>query len=180
MHYPTEAAKTLSDQWHGDKVSPQVFFGNISNAIKALQALDVVKKTLFYGKPGYTPLESHGRIDNAPQLLSDITGLTEQDAARLIHGIIGAATEAGELLEALLAMFETCEGDAVNLFEEVGDVKWYLAILSNLPAPYGFEWGADEARNIEKLRQRYPDKFTSEAAIDRDTAAERKILEGGQ
>jgi NTP pyrophosphatase (non-canonical NTP hydrolase) len=178
MYYPTEAVKTLSDQWHGDKVSLAVFYGLLGQAAASLTALDKIKKTLFYGKNGDV-LES-GHTQNIPDSVAKAIGLTEQDAACLIHGIIGAATEAGELLEALLAIFETGKGDAVNLLEEVGDIKWYLAILSNLPAPYGFEWGADEARNIEKLRQRYPDKFTSEAAINRDTAAERKILEGGQ
>lgn len=34
-------------------------------------------------------------------------------------------------------------------------------------------------RNIAKLRTRYPEKFTTEAAANRDLAAERVALEGG-
>lgn len=33
--------------------------------------------------------------------------------------------------------------------------------------------------NIEKLQKRYPDKFTEEAAVNRDLEAEREILEKG-
>lgn len=33
-------------------------------------------------------------------------------------------------------------------------------------------------RNIAKLRARYPEKFTTEAALVRDLTAERKVLEG--
>lgn len=35
-------------------------------------------------------------------------------------------------------------------------------------------------RNIAKLRVRYPEKFTTEAAANRDLAAERMALEGGE
>jgi len=35
------------------------------------------------------------------------------------------------------------------------------------------------ARNIAKLRARYPEKFTAVNAMMRDLAAERQILEGG-
>jgi hypothetical protein len=63
----------------------------------------------------------------------------------------------------------------VNLLEEFGDLAWYQAI------------GIDEAggsldkvldRVIAKLRARYPEKFTSENAINRDLVKERAILEG--
>lgn len=33
-------------------------------------------------------------------------------------------------------------------------------------------------KNIDKLKLRYPDKFSKEAAVNRDTDAERKVLEG--
>lgn len=33
--------------------------------------------------------------------------------------------------------------------------------------------------NIAKLKARYPEKFTTEAAVNRDLAAERAVLEGG-
>lgn len=33
-------------------------------------------------------------------------------------------------------------------------------------------------KNIAKLRQRYPEKFTTESALNRDLYVERKILEG--
>jgi hypothetical protein len=33
-------------------------------------------------------------------------------------------------------------------------------------------------RNIAKLRTRYPEKFASDRALNRDLEAERKVLEG--
>lgn len=44
-----------------------------------------------------------------------------------------------------------------------------------------FEIDMNEAREkvINKLKLRYPDKFDSDKAINRDVVAERKILEGG-
>ena len=41
----------------------------------------------------------------------------------------------------------------------------------------GFDLEKDLQKNIDKLKQRYPDKFTTENALNRDLDAERKILE---
>ncbi len=43
------------------------------------------------------------------------------------------------------------------------------------------DWGTEgqiRARNIAKLRKRYPEKFSNDLALDRDLCAERKVLEG--
>ena len=66
--------------------------------------------------------------------------------------------------------------DAVHAKEEIGDIFWYSAIPVNM-----FKWtyGDIMFTNIAKLRARYPDKWTQEAALNRDLGAERQILEGG-
>lgn len=41
----------------------------------------------------------------------------------------------------------------------------------------GFDLKKDLQKNIDKLKQRYPEKFTTQNALNRDIEAERKILE---
>lgn len=92
------------------------------------------------------------------------------------HGIVGIATEAGELLDAMKKhVFYGKPIDDVNLKEELGDLMWYMALICQFKG-----WTFDEIQklNIEKLKKRYPDKFTSEHAEKRDLIAERKVLEG--
>lgn len=94
---------------------------------------------------------------------------------RLLHAVLGFTTESIEMVEAIYKQLHGDELDRVNMAEEIGDLEWYKAIALD-------ELGADEAvireRNIAKLRQRFPDRFSAEKAINRDVAAERVILEG--
>lgn len=97
------------------------------------------------------------------------------DKKRLLHAAMGMATEAGEFVDALKKhIFYGKPLDVVNLKEELGDHLWYVAIACDV-----LDVTLDDVmtRNIEKLRQRYPGKFTSDAALNRDLPAERKILE---
>src|SRR5690606_9763332 len=95
---------------------------------------------------------------------------------RIQHGAIGIATEAGELLDALKKhLYYQRDLDIVNVREELGDVLWYVALVCNA---IGVDMGQVMEANIDKLRQRYPEKFTSEAAMNRDLESERKALEG--
>lgn len=94
---------------------------------------------------------------------------------RILHAGMGLATESGEFLDALKkAIFYGKPLDEVNLREEVGDLLWYCAIA--LDALNG-DFESVMQTNIDKLKARYPEKFTEDKAIDRDLNTERKILE---
>lgn len=94
---------------------------------------------------------------------------------RLEHAAIGICTEGGELLDALKkVIFYGKELDTTNMKEEVGDILWYLAILCDA---LGTDFDTEMQRNIAKLKARYPQKFTSENALNRDLEKERKVLE---
>ncbi len=94
---------------------------------------------------------------------------------RLLHAGIGLATETGEFLDALKkSVFYGKELDRVNLKEELGDMLWYIAIAMN---ELGTDFETEMERNIEKLEQRYPEKFTKEKSDNRDLGKERMILE---
>ncbi len=47
----------------------------------------------------------------------------------LLHAVLGLYTEAAEMLEALWAALHGAPLDEINLFEEAGDLEWYLALL---------------------------------------------------
>jgi NTP pyrophosphatase (non-canonical NTP hydrolase) len=98
------------------------------------------------------------------------------DLIRLWHGACGLCTEVGEFQDALKAhCFYGKPLDAVNLAEEIGDIMWYMALVANT---LGIDLADIAAKNIAKLRTRYPAKFSKHDATNRRLDAERKILEG--
>lgn len=95
----------------------------------------------------------------------------------LLHGAIGLATESGELLDALKrALYYGGTLDRTNLIEELGDLEWYMAVIRDA---LGVDQAEVQRINVEKLKARYPEKFSSEDALERNLAAEREVLEGG-
>jgi NTP pyrophosphatase (non-canonical NTP hydrolase) len=97
--------------------------------------------------------------------------------ARAIHACLGLMSETGEIADALKKhIIYGRELDLVNMMEESGDVSWYQALL--LTAVKHTMVEAME-KNIAKLKLRFPNAvFTTDAANNRDLAAERRILEG--
>lgn len=180
FNYVSEATLTLSNQFHGELVSKVAFTSALNASIEALNKLDKVKKSIFYGRDNNIgPVEGQRDIADLPNILvaNNIHidgGFDVFDAENYIHGVIGMATEAGELLEALRDAINGDAVDRVNIKEEVGDMKWYAAILAKVAR---FVWGDDERVNIAKLRARFPDNFTEYDAVTRNLDAEREILE---
>lgn len=112
----------------------------------------------------------------------DFTGifqrLLDTRTVRLLHAAQGMSTETGEFTDVLKKwIFYGRPVDEVNLEEELGDLMWYIAEAANA---LGVDLGKLMAMNIEKLRARYPDKFTESDAQNRNLDAERAILEGGK
>lgn len=94
---------------------------------------------------------------------------------RLLHAGIGMATETGEFLDALKkSIYYGKELDRVNLKEELGDLLWYIAIAMD---ELDTDFDTEMQRNIEKLKERYGEKFSEYSAENRDLNKERKILE---
>jgi len=120
------------------------------------------------------PVEEMEKLDTADIFKRLDTGKIN---IRLLHAAMGSFTESAEMVEALLHQYETGELDGVNLAEESGDVFWYHAIAAH-ELGIGFE--ETQAKNIAKLRARFPNKFEADKALNRDLGAERTILEGQQ
>jgi NTP pyrophosphatase (non-canonical NTP hydrolase) len=161
---------------------------DIPTLIVAMQAyvaagnmLDDIKKNVFYGKEINPEKWSYQlqELKLAEQKIPAV--LVEQSVAgidinpRLFHAIIGIATESTELVEAVLKSIETgIDIDNVNVKEEMFDLLWYILIGHDA---LGSDMEATLDMGFEKLRKRYPEKFTVDNAIHRDLVAEREILE---
>jgi NTP pyrophosphatase (non-canonical NTP hydrolase) len=100
----------------------------------------------------------------------NITGVED-----LLHAAIGFSTEAGELLDIFkkLVYYEK-PVDIDNLKEEIGDAFWYLSIFTRL---LDLDPHEIMEENIAKLKQRYPEKFTTEDAINRDYDKEKLAVQ---
>ena len=64
----------------------------------------------------------------------------------------------------------------INIVEEIGDGFWYDAAVLRVA---GLHFQDAQNINIDKLRERYGDKFSSFDAYNRDLEAERHVLESG-
>lgn len=147
-HLPVRINKSVHDR----------MMATIAEVIEVNNRLDELKKIIFYGK--------ETEVDSP---IHKVLTLREY---RLLHAAMGISTESAEILEALTT--DKYIVDIVNLIEEGGDVMWYLSIMFD-------ELGTDYTQAgdtvIDKLRARFPDKFTSEHALNRDLDEERDVLE---
>lgn len=84
----------------------------------------------------------------------------------ILNGVLGLNGEAGEVADVLKKhLFQGHELNIEELIEELGDVCWYVAILSE-----GLGVSLEEVmqRNIDKLKDRYPNGFDAQKSIYRD------------
>lgn len=92
------------------------------------------------------------------------------------HMLFGMLTELGEITD-VFKKYLAYEKDIdwVNVKEEIGDLMWYIAGFCNIN-----DLDLEEIlqTNIDKLRARYPEKFNTDKALNRDLNKERGILEG--
>lgn len=97
------------------------------------------------------------------------------DNSRLMHAIMGLQTETAELTDQLkkVVMYGKVL-DKTNLEEEAGDALWYMALLVD---ELGLDFESILDKNIAKLKARYGNKFTEDAALNRNLDKERTVLE---
>lgn len=99
----------------------------------------------------------------------------QEQSIRLIHACLGIQTESGEVADVVKKSlfygkgYDTKNGELTHcstehIKEELGDLLWYVAIACDV---LNVKIEDVMKENIEKLRMRYPDKFTESAAIAR-------------
>lgn len=84
----------------------------------------------------------------------------------LVNSGMGLCGEAGEVIDIIKKWY--AHGHDLHkdeLIKELGDVAWYLA-----EAAYALEVPLEEVfeRNIEKLKKRYPEGFSTDKSINRE------------
>lgn len=83
----------------------------------------------------------------------------------LINGVMGMCGEAGEAIDIVKKhLAQGHELDREHLARELGDVAWYLAETA---FAIGYDLETVLRMNIDKLRARYPQGFSSERSMDR-------------
>lgn len=126
-------------------------------------------------------ITSENYVEHVVATESPVTGemvarISDPTTIRLLHGAMGLCTESAELLDMLKKhIFYGKPLDLVNAKEEVGDNQWYAGLIIDI-----LRTTMDEVLtvNINKLKARYPEKFTQFHAENRDLDKERSILEG--
>jgi NTP pyrophosphatase (non-canonical NTP hydrolase) len=168
--YLEQSARTASAQFHDDKITPAMIEVALTKAIETGNMIDGIKKGLYYGKS----LPEHHETIEHKESNSELD--PHAIDPNVLHAALGIFTEATEMLEAIYLTMKGAPFDKVNMAEELGDSEWYSAMLYR-----ALDETPENVKqvNIDKLRHRYPDKFTSMDAISRDLGREREILESG-
>lgn len=183
--YQSEAIRTLSTQFYGQQVGIDLLRYLIERLVNTGDDLDIAKKILFYGKNGVGwlhhdlmegvehPIFASGRV--LPDMVDTMPALSDRDID-MLHAMIGVTTEAIELLQNTISILNgrSAVKDYSNIVEEMGDIYWYLAVLQKVT---GISEEKVKNKNIMKLRARYPEKFTSEDALNRDLDKEKDALD---
>lgn len=169
MNYQQAALKTCPDGYH-PSVPAGLLMRVMMDYVNASNALDALKKSYAYGRDLPAGLKPIADANADVQFKGEIDG-------DVLHAVLGVATEGGELVEAAMkSLFNGEQFDIVNFQEEMGDVAWYRAIGL---AAVGQSIAENDTQNIEKLAKRFNDgRFDADLANNRDTDAERVVLEG--
>ena len=80
------------------------------------------------------------------------------------HALYGLASEVGEVLGIHQKIHQGHPMDEAALQNEIGDVMWFVAELCDV---YGWHMSEIATLNIDKLRERYPVRFTVEYSLNR-------------
>lgn len=84
---------------------------------------------------------------------------------QITNGAMGLNGEAGECIDILKKhLYQGHELDKEHLAKELGDISWYLAVMSWF---LGYDLDTIFEMNVQKLKKRYPDGFDSELSQHR-------------
>lgn len=105
------------------------------------------------------------QLDAARTLISKPPRTYSDQELMVIWNILGAVGELGELANHLKkGIFHDHGIDETYCTKEIGDASWYLAALCT---GMHQSFAATLRENIEKLKKRYPEGFSTEASVNR-------------
>ena len=83
----------------------------------------------------------------------------------LINGVMGLCGESGEVIDIVKKhLAQGHELDKEKIIKELGDVAWYMAEIATV---LDVELEEVLVLNIEKLKKRYPEGFSTEKSVNR-------------
>jgi NTP pyrophosphatase (non-canonical NTP hydrolase) len=159
--YQAQFGRTLAPVFFPQNVNPVYVGRALRNRNQSARIIDALKRALYYNKTDKLALagEASGVTNEA--------NLPYNVESEILHAILGMEGEVAEITEAALA------GDRAKIIDEAGDFLWYLALLlKNHDISLDEVYGA----NIAKLKARFPDKFTLDAAVNRNLEAEAAVF----
>ena len=156
--YLAASARTAAGSSYPGRVCQEAFQAAVDDVVYEIEVLDRVKKGLFYNRDVNLDWD-----DEPTTIFADF----DMD---IVHGILGVATESGELLELLR---DPHRFEIEKLVDEAGDACWYLAMLFRAA---GVSFEEVMAKNIAKLMVRFPEKFEERLANTRDDDKERAVF----
>lgn len=156
--YAVAVRRTVSPFFYPECVDGQALELALSDFVAASKRLDIFKKAAYYGKGESVeqPLQFTGNKN-------------------YLHAVLGICTEAGELAENIMNGLNGKRIDFVNVVEEIGDLLYFINMACSTT---GFTIEEIMDMNINKLKARYPEKFTEEHALNRDIDAEMQAMMG--
>lgn len=162
--------RTRSMKFNPQAVDGVTLDNALYNAASAGAEVCAAKRIMFYQDVQADEMEADDNYGNE-------LGALGRDTT---HGVLGILDEAGEIAEAF-SYFMVGEISLAelhqHLLEEVGDMLWFIACLAE-----GMDMPLVTFIDVmsNKLRQRYPEKFTPEHALNRNVAAEKLAMFGGE
>lgn len=84
---------------------------------------------------------------------------------RRLHALHGMSAEVGEIHGIYQKFYQGHPISTEELVKEVGDLMWFIAEFCDV---IGADMGEVAAKNIAKLKDRYPEGFDAERSVHRD------------
>lgn len=161
---PVAYGKTVDEASFNATLTTNIWLWNI----KEERRKPPVKDYKIMERTNHEPMTLNDYQRLAQLTSSDNPGIFPNVAAKKIdNGVLGMAGEGGECADIWKKyLHQGHPFDREKMIKEAGDVLWYIAELA---AGLGLTLEEIATRNIEKLRNRYPDgHFDAERSIHRE------------
>lgn len=103
-------------------------------------------------------------VNDYQRLAMRTCSITDDDKAKMMHGVLGLTSEAGEVAGIFQKIYQGHDFDRNHLIKECGDCLWMIAEILDAA---GATMSQCMAANIEKLKARYPDGFDPDKSLHR-------------
>jgi hypothetical protein len=175
-YYKNVVNRTLSTNVYTNNISFKQYCQYIDHLYNFAELTDKLKASLFYGRK-FKQFE--GEPDCIPEDTVEHKAPYVSANANTIHALLGLISESCELLQNVI---NPKEGDNVQNIAELGDITWFYTLLLDSMSYLKPDSSLDEflvyihSVNETKLKVRYPDKFSADLAINRNTQEEDKAI----